>query len=642
MSDLGAFALRFALMLSVVGLAAAIHAGVQRSNDWTRVAERAVWVVSAFVTLAMAALFAAFATYDYQLQYVAAHSARSMALHYRLAALWGGQAGSLLLWLWMLLAYSSVCIWFQRHQNRGLMPWVVTVLLTNAIFFLVLVVFVTDPFEKLPATHSVSDGTGLNPLLQHPVMMIHPLMLYMGLVGFVVPFAFAFAALATRQLDNTWFRTTRRWTLVPWLFLSVGVILGGRWAYEVLGWGGYWAWDPVENASFMPWLPATAYLHSVMIQEKRNMLKTWNLLLIGLTYTLCLFGTFLTRSGVVQSVHAFAQTPIFTTIFLGYVLITALGFLAMLIARRSEIRSESRLESMISREASFLLNNWVFIAILMVVFWGTLFPVFSELVTGNRVAVGPKFFNTMAGPLALFLLFLTGVGPLIAWRRASLGMLRRQFALPVAVGVLTAIVTVWSLGAFVATTILQEYTRAIRARTRKGEENVLQAFRALLRKNQQRYGGYIVHLGAVLVLMGTAGSVLNEERLENVRPGDEIRIRDYRLRYLTANALPAQHYGGAVARLALYRGDQPLGVMAPEKRMYWLEQQPASIPSIYSTLREDLYVILTALEADGSATLKVYRNPLVNWIWIGGVVFVIGTLAVMWPHPRRNVEPPHE
>ena len=368
-----------------------------------------------------------------------------------------------------------------------------------------------------------------------------------------------------------------------------------------------------------------------------------------------LFGTFLTRSGVVQSVHAFAQTPSFTSIFLGYVLATAAGFLALLLLRRGEIRSDNRLESMISREAAFLLNNWVFIAILMVVFWGTLFPVFSELVTGNRVAVGPKFFNTMAGPLALFLLFLTGVGPLIAWRRASLGMLRRQFTVPIAVGMLTAVLVaallgsrldfyglaVWSLGAFVAAAIVQEYARAIRARTRKGEENALQAFRALLRKNQQRYGGYIVHLGAVLVLMGTAGSVLNEERLENVQPGSEIRIRDYRLRYLTAEALPAQHYGGAVARLALYRGDQPLAVMAPEMRMYWLEQQPASIPSVYSTLREDLYVILTALESDGSATLKVYRNPLVNWIWIGGVVFVIGTVAVMWPHPRRSAEPPH-
>jgi cytochrome c-type biogenesis protein CcmF len=646
MSDIGAASLRFALLIAIGGLGAAIYAGASRRADWTRVAERSVLVVSGFATAAIAALFYAFATHDFQLLYVASHSARSMAIPYRIAALWGGQAGSLLLWLFMLCVYGSASVFANRRQNRELMSWVSAILLANATFFLVLLVFVTDPFEKLPPGHVLSDGSGLNPLLQHPVMMIHPLMLYTGLVGFAIPYAFAFAALMTGDLGTAWFRTTRRWTLFPWLFLSIGIILGGRWAYEVLGWGGYWAWDPVENASFMPWLAATAYLHSVMIQEKRDMLKTWNLLLIGLTYTLCLFGTFLTRSGIVQSVHAFAQTPVFTSLFLGYVLVTAFLFLAALFYRREGIRSHNKLESMLSREASFLLNNWVFIAILMVVFWGTLFPVFSEAITGTRTAVGPKFFTTMAGPLALLLLLLTGVGPLIAWRRASPANLKRQFFWPTLTGVAIAVLVyvqvdkgltfyswvAWSLCGFVVGTIVQEYTRAIRARVAKGNENPFQAFAALLRKNQQRYGGYIVHLGAVFILMGATGSVLGEERLENVQPGGEVRIQDYRLRYLTARAIPRQHYGGAVARLALYRDDEPLVTMTPEKRMYWLEQQPASIPSVYSTAREDLYVILTAVEADGSATFKLYRNPLVNWIWIGGIIFVVGTIAVMWPH----------
>jgi cytochrome c-type biogenesis protein CcmF len=434
MSDLGAHALRFSLAIALFGLGAAVYAGSRRRPEWTQVAERAVGIVFACTTLAIALLFYAFATGDFSIGYVAAHSARSMALPYRLAALWGGQAGSLLLWLWMLLVYATACVWSQRHQNRTLMPWVVAVLLANAAFFLVLLNFVTDPFERIPMSQPPSDGSGLNPLLQHPVMMIHPLMLYTGMVGFAVPFAFAFAALVTGELGATWFRSTRRWTLFPWLALSIGIMLGGRWAYEVLGWGGYWAWDPVENASFMPWLPATAYLHSVMIQEKRNMLKAWNLLLIGLTYTLCLFGTFLTRSGVVQSVHAFAQTPVFTTVFLGYVVVTGIVFLAALWHRRGEIRSPQRIESMMSREAGFLLNNWVFIAILMVVFWGTLFPVFSEAATGERVAVGPRFFNTLAGPLAIFLLLLTGVGPLVAWRRATPAALRRQFLVPAGIG----------------------------------------------------------------------------------------------------------------------------------------------------------------------------------------------------------------
>src|SRR5262245_15179076 len=446
MADLGAHALRFALALALFGLGAAVHAGRSRRADWTRVAERSVGLVYACVTLAMAALFHALATGDFSLAYVASNSARSMALHYRLAALWGGQAGSLLLWLWMLSTYSTACVLAQRRQNRTLMPWVVAVLLANAAFFLILVCFVTDPFERLPAGQAPSDGTGLNPLLQHPVMMIHPLMLYTGLTGFSIPFAFAFAALVTGELGTTWFRTTRRWTLFPWLALSVGILLGGRWAYEVLGWGGYWAWDPVENASFMPWLPATAYLHSVMIQEKRNMLKAWNLLLIGLTYTLCLFGTFLTRSGVVQSVHAFAQTPVFTWVFLGYVLVTAAAFGTALWLRRGAIRSENQLESYVSREASFLLNNWVFMAILVMVFTGTLWPVFTEAVTGNRQAVGAPWFNLFGKLLAPLLLFLTGVGPLIAWRRASLANLRRQFVWPVSCAAVTALALGLALG----------------------------------------------------------------------------------------------------------------------------------------------------------------------------------------------------
>jgi cytochrome c-type biogenesis protein CcmF len=645
-SELGSHALRFALVIAAVALVAGVYAGISRRPEWTRVAERGLLALFAFTSLAMLCLFGAFASGDFSLAYVAQNSARSMELHYRLAALWGGQAGSLLLWLWMLSAYGAACVRAHRGSSRALMPWVVAVLSANALFFLVLVNFVTPPFEKLPPGHQLSDGNGLNPLLQHPVMMIHPLLLYTGMVGFAVPFAFAAAALLSGELGTAWFRTTRRWTLFAWLALSVGILLGGRWAYEVLGWGGYWAWDPVENASFMPWLPATAYLHSVMIQEKRNMLKTWNLLLIGLTYSLCLFGTFLTRSGIVQSVHAFAQTPLFTSIFLSYVLVAAFAFGIALVARRGELRSENRIESMVSREASFLLNNWVLIAILVVVFWGTIFPVVSEAVAGNRIAPGPKFFNFVNGPLALFLLLLTGVGPLIAWRRATPASLRKQFVWPGAVGVATgALVALavdganiyatfaWGLGAFVAGSIAQEYARAVGARMRRGE-GAITALATLLRRNQQRYGGYIVHLGVVLVIVGMAGSVLNEERLENVEPGKRFAFGAYEIEYLTAKALPAQHYGGAVARLALFRDGKPLGLMLPEKRMYWLEQQPASVPSVYSSLREDLYVILTAIEHDGSATLKLHKNPLVNWIWVGGAIFVVGTLAVMWPHPE--------
>jgi len=661
LSELGTYALRLALVSALLGLGACLFAGVRglRRRDadapdprWSRVGQRAVLLVFGFTSLAMLALFTALASHDYSIAYVAAHSARSMALPYRLAALWGGQAGSLLLWLWMLCAYAAAAVIVHRRSSRALMPWVNASLLANAIFFLVLVNFVTQPFEKLPPGEVLSDGAGLNPLLQHPAMMIHPLMLYTGFTGFAVPFSFAFAALVTGQLGTAWLRTTRRWTLVPWFFLSIGILLGGRWAYEVLGWGGYWAWDPVENASFMPWLAATAYLHSVMIQEKRDMLKTWNLVLIGLTYSLCLFGTFLTRSGVVSSVHSFTAAGWFGYVFLGYVSAFAALYFGFLLWRRPMLGSNHKLESALSREGSFIVNNWLFMGILAVVFWGTLFPVVSEAVRGVKISVGPAFFNTMSGPLALALLFLTGVGPLIAWRRTTWTSLRRQFVWPSVAGLAMAVALIalegraitfyplvtWSLGAFVTGTITQEFWRAIRARMRHGE-GPLTALRALFAKNQRRYGGYVVHLGIVFIFVGLAGAAFNEERLENMAPGQTLELADYRLEYLTAKPLPKQHYGGAVARLALYEDGKPLAVMAPEKRMYWLEQQPASIPSIHSTLREDLYVILTAVEPDGSATFKLYRNPLVNWIWIGGYTFVLGALLILWPHPARPGEP---
>jgi cytochrome c-type biogenesis protein CcmF len=650
MGQIGLYSLQLGLLLALVGIGAGAYAGITRRAQWTRVAERSVLLVFAATSVAMLALFWALATNDFSLSYVAAHSARTMPLHYRLGALWGGQAGSLLLWGWMLTAYGAVAVRGNRTQNRALMPWVCVALLANVAFFLILTNFETLPFERVAHDQRLSDGNGLNPLLQHPVMMIHPLMLYTGFTGFALPFAFAFAALVTGELGTTWFRTTRRWTLFAWSFLSVGIMLGGRWAYEVLGWGGYWAWDPVENASLMPWIAGTAYIHSVMIQEKRDMLRTWNLVLIGLTYGLCLFGTFLTRSGIVQSVHAFTNSDSFGRIFLSYVVLMLAAFTAALIWRLPRLRSSNKLESVVSREASFIINNWIFMAILFVVFVGTLFPVFSESLSGVRRILGPPYFNTFAGLLALMLMVLTGIGPLIAWRKASLASLRRQFILPASSGIIVTLVVIalfglspgywaiacWGLAGFVLTTITQEYTQAIRARMRRRGESIATALLTLLSRNQRRYGGYIVHAGFVILMLGISGAAFNKEQLNNIRPGDSAEIRDFRLEYLTANAIPAQHYGGARARLALYKNDEPLAVMTPEKRMYWLEQQPSSIPSIYSSWREDLYVILTALEPDGSATVKIYHNPLVNFGWAGGGIFVFGCLIVLWPHPERR------
>ncbi len=650
MSEVGLYAIRLGLLTAVAGILAGIWAGVRGRADWTQVAERSVYLVFGFLGLAMFALFWSLAHNDFSLAYVAQHSARSMELHYRLGALWGGQAGSLLLWVFLLMAFGSAGVFANRRHHRRLIPWVAVMLLLNASFFLGLLEFLTNPFERLPHGEVLSDGQGLNPLLQHPVMMIHPIMLYLGFTGFATPFAFAFAALVTGELGTSWFRTTRRWSLIAWLALGCGIVLGGRWAYEVLGWGGYWAWDPVENASLMPWLAATAYLHSVMIQEKRNMLKTWNVVLVGLTYTMCLFGTFLTRSGIVQSVHAFTDAGWYKPIFLAYVTIAATLFYAAVFYRRKELASPNRLESVVSRESSFILNNWVFMVLLAVVFGFTLLPVFSESLGGDRLTLGPHFFNVVTAPLALILLFLTGVGPLIAWRKASAASLKRQFRWPVTLGVGVTVVlavvfwgqvgywalTCWGLCAFVATAIGQEYAQAMRARARAHGESPLIAFMALLRKNQRRYGGYIIHLGVVVILLGISGSVFNYEALENIEPGDSVHVQDYRIEYLTADPITQQHYGGAIARLALFRKEEPLAVMQPEKRIYWLEQQPSTIPSIYSTWSEDIYVILNNIETNGSATIKIYRNPLVNWIWAGAILFAMGGISILWPHPTRT------
>ena len=655
MSDLGFYALRLALGVAVLGVVAGAIAGARRNHAWGEIARRALLTQFALLTVALLSLFAAFATLDFSLAYVSSNAARSMPLAYRLAALWGGQAGSLLLWCWMLSAYGAAAVTVNR-RNTALLPWASALLSGNTLFFLVLLNFVanTNPFAALPPGAVMSDGAGLNPLLQHPVMLIHPLVLYTGMTGFAVPFAFAFAALASGELGTAWLRITRRWTLFAWCFLSVGILLGGRWAYEVLGWGGYWAWDPVENASLMPWIAGTAYLHSVMVQEKRNMLRIWNLALIGLTYSLCLFGTMLTRSGLVRSVHAFAQTEIFGQLFLAYLVLVVALFFSLLAFRAKSLRAPRQLESVLSREAGFLVNNWLFMALLGVVLTGTLFPKISEWLEGVERSVGPAFFNLLGAPIGLALLLLTGVGPLIAWRRATGARLGRQLAWPLAAfalsfavlavalhghGAWLALLT-WSLGALVVTAISQEYARALAARMKRGE-GVALALANLFRKNQRRYGGYVVHIGVVFLFIGFAGAAFDEERLENLRVGESLTHGAYRLEYRTARALEAQHYGGAEARLALFKtrgaDERALATLRPERRMYWLEEQPVSIPAIYSTWLEDVYVVLTAVEADGSATFKLYKNPLVNWIWLGGLTFVLGTLLVMWPNKASEV-----
>jgi len=648
MIELGSYALYLMLVFAVYAGVAAIAGALKDRPDLVRSAERGVYATFGLLCVAVFGLEWGLLGDRFDLAYVAQNSSREQPWPFKVVALWGGQAGSLLLWAFILGGFSALAVWQNRNRNRALIAWVIPALMLNLVFFGVLLCFISEPFEVLPPARVLSNGNGMNPLLQHPAMIIHPPLLYIGFVGFAIPFAFAFAALATGELGTQWFRTTRRWTITAWFFLGCGIMLGGRWAYEVLGWGGYWGWDPVENASLMPFLVGTAYLHSVMIQEKRGMLKIWNLALIGLTYSLCLFGTFLTRSGVVQSVHSFTSGGWFGFVFLAYVTIVAAIFFAALIWRVPQLRSSSRLDSLLSREASFLMNNWVFLGLCGIVFFGTMYPVFSEALTGARIQIGPPFFQRYAGPLAVFLLLLTGIGPLIAWRRATWVNLRKSFLRPAICAALGGL-AIYALGmrefypvafvtlcAFVAGTVLEEYGRGIGARMRRGE-NPVRAFFELVRRNQRRYGGYVVHLAVVFFFVGFAGAAFNLEETRLLRPGETWELGRYTLEYRQARPVSHPHYAGAVARIAVYEAGEPIGILAPEKRVYFQQEQPTTVPAVASSLNEDLYVILAGLEPDQSAALKVYVNPLVNWIWIGGWVFVFGNALVLWPLPERRV-----
>ncbi len=644
MHNIGSSALLFAFVAAIYAVGSALIGAHRAHQGLIRSAERATSGVFGLVSVAMVALLYALLAHDFQVQYVANVSNRAMSTFYVIAALWGGQEGSMLLWLWILTMYSALAVRQNRHRNREIMPYAVATLMTTALLFLTMLVLAEDPFRQAPTVPR--DGQGLNPLLQHPLMVIHPPNLYLGFVGFVVPFAFAIGALASGRLDTQWIRSVRRWTLVAWLFLTVGILLGGQWAYVELGWGGYWAWDPVENASFMPWLTGTAFLHSIMIQEKKGMLKVWNMALIILTYTLSIFGTFLTRSGIISSVHAFAQSslgPYFLLYLAGIIVLS----LALLVKRLPQLRSDHRLESVISRESSFLFNNLFLVGIMFAVLWGTMFPIISEAIKGVKISVAAPFFNQVNLPLGLGLLFLSGVCPLIAWRKASIRNLRRNFLYPLTWSCVTTawlyawgirhVVALISLAVclFVFGTIVSEFYRGTRARQATSGGNVLQAFASLIQKNRRRYGGYIVHLGMVLIFVGLTGSSAYQiEQNLVLKPGEHAVVGPFALQYDSLTRAVEPTYEAFIARLVVSRNGQPLTVLFPEKRVYFAQNQPTTEVALRTSLLEDLYVILAGFEPSRTATFKVFVNPLVAWLWLGGLVIVLGTVIAIWPERR--------
>ncbi len=650
MENLGAVSILIAFCLGVYAFLASAIGGWRNKPYLIVSAERAVYSLWLLLTLASGILVYSLLTSDFRLVYVASHSNRDMPLLYKFAAWWGGQEGSLLLWSWLLSCYSAVVVFTNRRRHRAIMPYVTATLMATQVFFLIMNAFVASPLRVLAVGReitSVPDGNGLNPLLQYWAMAIHPPTLYLGYVGFAVPFAFAMGSLLTREKSDAWIATIRRWTLITWLFQSCGILLGAGWAYAVLGWGGYWGWDPVENASLLPWITATAFLHSVMMQEKKGMMKVWNVALISITFWLCIFGTFLTRSGVVSSVHAFAQSPIGKW-FVGYLAIIAAVTLYVVLIRLDYLRSESRLESVVSRESSFLFNNLILLASCFAVFWGTLFPVISEAVTGEKISVDAPFFNRVNVPIGLFLLFLTGVGPLFAWRRTSVASLKRNFLWPTAgglvlmAGLLAAGVRhayallCFGLCLFVAWTIAAEFykgARAIRART---GQNLLLAAAELTQRNTRRYGGYTVHMGIVLMFVGFAGAAFNKSATVEVKIGDSFPLGRYALKVRELRQGNNTNYAWDHAVIDVSSGGQPLGSLQPERRLYTSSQQSTSEVAIRRRLNEDLYLNFAGMTEDNSkAVIQAYVFPLVSWIWIGFWVMVGGTLICLVPSKSR-------
>jgi cytochrome c-type biogenesis protein CcmF len=648
MPDLGRAALVTAFLLLVYALVAGSFAAWRGRRRLAASAQNALIAAFGATLVATVVLLVALARHDFSFTYVADHTSRELPLGYTLTAFWGGQEGSLLLWLLVLCGYSVAAVLTARRVGREVLAWVVPTLGLVGTFFALLLVFVASPFTTQLAP---ADGAGLNPSLQNPYMAVHPPLLYLGYVGLTVPFAFAMGALLARRTDERWIVATRRWTLAAWAFLGVGQLLGAHWAYVEIGWGGYFAWDPVENAALMPWLAANAFLHSVMIQEKRGMLKVWNVLLVVLAFCLSLFGTFLTRSGIIQSIHSFTQSSIGPW-FLGFICLITAGSLALVFLRLPLLRAKTRLESLVSREATFLYNNLLLVALALTILWGVVYPLLSEAVTGEAATVSKPYYNFFLHSFGLPLLLLMGIGPLVAWRRASLRALGRTFLWPLSAalaaggalliagaGSSRVGVIAYTFSVFVLASIALEFVRGTRARKALGGVGWPGAFSSLVGRNRRRYGGYVVHAAVVLLAIGVAGSSAYETvREQRLHPGDAMTVAGNRLVFRGLEERTASNHRAIRANVDVYRGTDYLGRLRPGKNQYFAEDQVSNEVAIrHNPLTGgDLFTIADQVNADGSVDLKVLDKPLVNLIWLAGLVFVGGSLIALWPDAREE------
>ena len=669
LTDIGLITLVIAFLLSLYATLASLYGGWRGQEAWVESARNAALLVFPLLTIPVMVIVYALYTLDFSLAYVYDVSSRAMSPFLRVTALWGGQQGSVLFWAWLMAAFVGLVLLKKWERDRELMPWVTFVAMLTTAFFVAIVVFITNPFVRLwhfegareltqalfqpinAMPYFPEDGNGLNPLLRHFGMIGHPPTTYLGFTGFVIPFAYAIAALITGQSRrDEWIIATRRWTLFAWIFLSIGLILGGRWAYDVLGWGGFWGWDPIENAMLMPWLTGTAFLHSVMMTEKRGMMKKWNMVLIILTYSLSLFGTFITRTGVISSVHAFSKTALGPAFF-AFIGFTFLGSVTILYLRWDTLKSEHSLESFISREAAFVLQNMLFLAVTFAVFWGTVFPLISELVTGTKITVGPPYFQRVTGPLFFVLVLLMGVAPLLAWRKQAAKALGKAIWIPFAASI--AITAIWGFvhrmhpasifGLWLVTltlsAIVAEFWKGVQARHATRGENAFTALFNLIGRNHRRYGGYIIHLGVVMIALGIIGDAyFKQETQGTVSQGEVVSIGDYQLEFKELLGYPGSDGRDIVeAVMALSQNGKPIREINPRRDYFVVQEQPVSVPGVYSTPGVDVYVLLIGWDTTGtSATFKVYINPLINWVWIGGIVMILGTIIATWNNSARR------
>jgi cytochrome c-type biogenesis protein CcmF len=688
--NLGRVSLTLALLIAAYGVAASLYGARSGRRPWVDSGRRAVYALAAVLTVAFVVLEAAFLRSDFSFAVVASHSSTTTPTFYKAAAMWSSQEGSLLLWVWLLSLWSSLVLFLTRRRLRELAPYATAVLLGFAAFFSALVVFSANPFSL--ASPVPTEGTGLQPLLRHPSMMIHPPLLYSGYTLFTVPFAFAVGALITRRVDAEWIRATRRFALSAWLFLGIGILIGARWSWSELGWGGYWAWDPVENASLMPWLTGTAFIHSIMMQEKRGMMKVWNASLVLATGVLAILGTFLVRSGVLESIHAFGGSTLGMP-FLALIAVLMIGSVVLVASRRADLRSEARLESLLSRESMFVLNNVVLVGLCFVIFWGTFFPLISEALTGQKASVGPPWFDRYTVPLAIVLVMLSGLGPVVAWRRATATNARRSLRGPLAFAAATAVglallsgvatrplaLAMFGAGAFVVAVVAQEFWRGTRARGDSSGEAPWAALVALVQRNRRRYGGYLVHLGMAVIFVGVAASSAFQ-RVHDVRlsPGQSARIDGYDVHYDRATSALSNEKVTLGAILDVRRNGQRVTTLAPTRGYYaasddglgpvgrYFDGEATSEVGLRAGLRRDIWtavqpdigamksmidgldkrfplatgrsegLLLAALAAryevaPPPASFRLIVSPLVEWIWLGGALAGFGGLIALWP-----------